>query len=102
CSDDGKADPNAPDADSQSSADADVSASSGCGISASQATGEFVPFELDVGGQTRGYFVLLPDGYDPARAYPVVYQFHGCSTQAAKENNNVPVQNHSEEQAIHV
>lgn len=55
---------------------------------------------MSVQGTTRTYFVWLPEGYDPHRAYPVVYQFHGCSDN--RETNNVPVQNESGGDAIHV
>lgn len=76
--------------------------SAGCGNAPAIATGEFVPGTLDVGGESRDWFVWLPDGYDPERAYPVVYQFHGCSDNPARENNNVPVQRESGSDAIHV
>jgi polyhydroxybutyrate depolymerase len=74
--------------------------SEGCGIALSETTGEWLAKTVDVGGTTREYFVYLPAGYDPARAYPVIYQFHGCSSSPDKENNNVPVQNESGADAI--
>ena len=73
--------------------------SDGCGIPLGEATGEWLPKTVDVGGATRAYFVYLPDGYDPARAYPVIYQFHGCSAPP-QENNNVPIENESGADAL--
>lgn len=73
---------------------------SGCGIDPGIDTGEWVERSVSAGGTTRVYFVWLPEGYDPDRAYPVVYQFHGCSDN--RESNNVPVQNESGGDAIHV
>jgi polyhydroxybutyrate depolymerase len=55
-----------------------------------------------VDGASRTYFVWLPAGYDPLRPYPVVYQLHGCSGSATREDNNVPVQRESGTEAIHV
>src|SRR5690606_17715959 len=43
----------------------------------------------------------LPTGYDSGRAYPVVYQLHGCS-DADRQNNNVPVERESDADAINV
>lgn len=57
-------------------------------------------FELD--GVTREYWVWLPTPYDPERAYPVVYQFHGCSDGEDRWNNNPPVQDSSGADAIHI
>jgi polyhydroxybutyrate depolymerase len=34
------------------------------------------PCMLDVGGTQRKYWVQLPDGYDPKRPYPIVFQYH--------------------------
>lgn len=74
--------------------------SAGCGMPSELATGEWIERSVDVDGTTRVWFVWLPEGYDPARRYPVVYQWHGCSDR--RENNNVPVQRESGGDAIHV
>ncbi len=76
--------------------------SEGCGVAADITTGEWVERSTEVGGVTRVWFVWLPEGYDSERAYPVVYQWHGCSDRPERENNNVPVQRESGADAIHV
>lgn len=82
--------------------DAGPGGSAGCGMPSALPTGEWVGDTIEAGGMTRNYFVWLPEGYDPARPYPVVYQFHGCSDNPMRENNNVPVQRESGADAIHV
>ncbi len=74
----------------------------GCGAPAAIAEGAWVEQSIDVGGVSRVFFVHLPTGYDPSRAYPVVHQFHGCSDSATREDNNVPVERESGTDAIHV
>lgn len=65
-------------------------------------TGEWVAQSVDVAGTARDYWLYLPDGYDPSRAYPIVYQFHGCSDGENRQNNNPPVERESGSEAIHV
>ena len=77
-----------------------VSGSEGCGNPLTDATGEWVGKAIDVGGAQREYFVYLPVSYDPARPYPVVYQFHGCSSNPDRQNNNPPVQDYVQGDAI--
>ena len=72
----------------------------GCGRAPTVATGELVLQTLESGGTTRDWAVLLPEGYDPDRRYPVVYQFHGCSDNPMRETNNVPTQRESGADAI--
>lgn len=73
----------------------------GCGEAASIALGSWVEQTVSVPGEgSRAYFVRLPADYDPNEPYPVVYQLHGCSE--SREANNVPVENHSGNEAIHV
>lgn len=74
--------------------------SEGCGIALAEPTEAWNAKTIDVGGTAREYFVWLPAGYDPERPYTVVYQFHGCSSNPQKENNNVPIQNESGPDAI--
>lgn len=77
-----------------------ASGSQGCGTASADPTAQWVAKTADVSGVTRDYFVRLPAGYDETRAYPVIYQFHGCSSSAQKENNNVPVEQSSGPDAI--
>lgn len=90
--------------DTTSLAKADVNAppqgSAGCGKVVDLVTQEWVAQAVDVAGVTREYWVWLPATYDSARVYPVVYQWHGCSSNAERQNNNVPVHKHSGEDAI--
>lgn len=83
-----------------SSSSSGTMGSMGCGQALSEPTGQWNAKTIDVGGTMRDYFVYLPPGYDPTRAYPVVYQFHGCSTATDKESNNVPIETESKGDAI--
>jgi polyhydroxybutyrate depolymerase len=81
--------------------DASVGArSGGCGRAPEIMLNTWVSRSLTVASMSRAYYVRLPTGYDSARAYPVVYQFHGCSTAEARQDNNVPVHNASGADAI--
>lgn len=51
---------------------------------------------MTIQGQQRSWWTWIPETYDPMRAYPVVVLLHGCTG----DNNNVPVQNYSQEDAI--
>lgn len=77
-----------------------IEGTTGCGQPLAIATAEWVPMTVDADAVTREYFVYLPEGYDPDRPYPVVYQFHGCSESVDRHNNNVPVHGHSGSDAI--
>jgi len=71
--------------------------STGCGTPASGALGAWVEQPtIDVRGVARRWWVWLPMGYDPMRAYPVVFLLHGCGT----ETNNVPMQRVTGDDAI--
>lgn len=74
----------------------------GCGVAPVDATAQWAEHQMFVDGVMRQYFVWLPEPYDPQRAYPVVYQFHGCSDGDDRWTNNPPVQDHSGADAIHV
>ncbi|MEO8705557.1 MAG: hypothetical protein ABI867_36340 [Kofleriaceae bacterium] len=77
-----------------------IEGSLGCGEPAAIATETFVAQSITVGGAARDYFVRLPADYDPAHAYPVVYQQHGCSSAPTREDNNVPLEGQSAGDAI--
>lgn len=74
--------------------------SAGCGAPADIATAEWVERTASVDGVSRTWFVWLPEGYDAGRAYPVVYQWHGCSGAETRENNHPPLQRESGADAI--
>ena len=48
--------------------------SQGCGVQSP--TGTFHQ-SVDVGGESRSFFVSVPDDYDPDRRYPLVFGYHG-------------------------
>lgn len=69
----------------------------GCGATFAQPAEQWTEQEaIEVTGSKRRWWVWLPANYDPQRPYPLVVLLHGCGN----ENNNVPIQNHSGEQAI--
>lgn len=74
--------------------------SAGCGMATSAAPATWVEETVTVIGANRPYFVYLPTGYDPSRAYPIIYQLHGCSDSATPEDNNVPVHRETGADAI--
>jgi len=58
--------------------------SAGCGKVRSETPGQYVRFTLGVAcepdnAQDRLYYVRLPPGYDPNRAYPTIYLGQGCN-----------------------
>ncbi len=53
--------------------------SAGCGMAPTQALSSWVEQpKLAVNGKDRQWWVWLPMNYDPTRAYPIVFTFHGC------------------------
>ncbi|MEM9195487.1 MAG: hypothetical protein AAGF12_40330 [Myxococcota bacterium] len=88
--------------DATEGGDAAPIGSAGCGGEPGLEREIWLPQTLSVAGVARDWFLWLPEDYDPNRSYAVVYQFHGCSDQPERENNNVPVQEESGGDAIHV
>ncbi len=73
--------------------------SPGCGMAAGQALKSWVERPmLNVAGTDRQWWVWLPENYDPTRAYPLIFNFHGCSNA----NNIVPMPNVAGADAIQV
>ncbi len=71
--------------------------SAGCNLPSSQMTATWVAQDpLMIDGTPREWSVWMPEGYDPERAYPVVFLFHGCTSGT----NNLPMQNVTGEDAI--
>ncbi|CAN5715887.1 hypothetical protein BH11MYX2_BH11MYX2_26900 [soil metagenome] len=71
--------------------------SAGCGVASTTTPAMFAKRTVMT---DRDLWVRTPTNYDPARAYPVIYQLHGCSDAATRETNNVPVENQVGEDAI--
>ncbi|MEM9692264.1 MAG: hypothetical protein AAGA56_06955 [Myxococcota bacterium] len=82
--------------------DPPIVGSAGCGVAVEDAAETWIENTLTVGDTERRYYQYLPPDYEPTRAYPVVYQFHGCSTNPERQNNNPPVQDASGADAIHI
>jgi poly(3-hydroxybutyrate) depolymerase len=56
-----------------------VTPSAGCNMAAGMELGKWVEQpKLDVNGTDRQWWIWLPTGYDPSKAYPVIFNFHGC------------------------
>jgi polyhydroxybutyrate depolymerase len=83
---------------------AHVMPSDGCGMPAGQALATYVKYTEMVTGVSakaspRNYYVWLPTGYDPMRAYPTVFVGPGCGSngmqgiqiQTASGNNAIVV-----------
>jgi polyhydroxybutyrate depolymerase len=50
--------------------------SAGCGIK-QIGSNDFKPMQLTIQNQTRTYHLRVPAGYNPDRAYPLIFLFHG-------------------------
>jgi poly(3-hydroxybutyrate) depolymerase len=73
-----------PDADAGPSV-APGARSAGCGMTTTQTLGDYVKFTESVPGvpaawMSRNYYVRLPAGYDPTRAYQTVFVGPGCGS----------------------
>lgn len=66
-------------------------------MTAAQALETFVEHDLTVGEYQRSYFVRLPTGYDPTRAYPLLIIGPGCGGSG---DNAIPVQDEAGADAI--
>jgi polyhydroxybutyrate depolymerase len=51
--------------------------SAGCGIM-QEATGNFKPMQIQVLNQNRTYHLRVPSSYNPNRAYPLIFRWHGA------------------------
>lgn len=59
--------------------------SAGCGKPAPVAPGTSAAEALNSGGRSRAYRLHVPVGYQPARPYPLVLNFHGHGSTAARQ-----------------
>jgi polyhydroxybutyrate depolymerase len=76
---------------------APAAASPGCNLPAAQALASWVEQpKLPVNGKDRQWWIWLPTDYNPTRAYPVVFTFHGCGSP----DNYVPMQKVTADKAI--
>ena len=71
--------------------------SPGCNMAAGQALNSWVEQpKLNVAGTDRQWWVWLPTNYDPKKPYPLVFNFHGCSSS----DNIVPMNKVTADKAI--
>lgn len=76
---------------------ASATPSAGCMQPANQDLATWVEQpKLSVNGKQRQWWVWLPEGYDPKRAYPVVFTLHGCGGPS----NYIPMQQKTGKDAI--
>lgn len=69
----------------------------GCGTAATDTPGTFVLHNTTAGSFDRSYYVRLPEGYDPMRAYPLMLIGPGCGGSG---DMAIPVQNEAGDDAI--
>ncbi len=74
-----------------------ATSSPGCNVPAGQALNSWVEQpKLNVAGTDRQWWVWLPTNYDPKKPYPLVFNFHGCSSS----DNIVPMNKVTADKAI--
>jgi poly(3-hydroxybutyrate) depolymerase len=74
--------------------------SAGCGSTESVASGRFT---IDVAGNPREYILALPQGYDPARPYRLIFTWHpGGGTAQQTANNYYGLRQLAQDSAIFV
>ncbi|MBK6919769.1 MAG: hypothetical protein IPH07_20405 [Deltaproteobacteria bacterium] len=73
-----------------------LGASMGCGGQ----PGSILDGVIDVGGVAREYIIELPTDYDPTRAYPLVFGFHGLTENMSTSQSRFRVQQEWDGEAI--
>jgi polyhydroxybutyrate depolymerase len=93
-------DPAAEPGDTPPVADGAPVESDGCGSTEDVASGRFT---VDVAGNSRDYILALPEDYDPARPYPLVFTWHpGGGTAQGTANNYYGLRQLADDTAIFV
>ncbi|HQY63632.1 MAG: hypothetical protein IPF92_19145 [Myxococcales bacterium] len=72
----------------------------GCGVAAKPSPAAGDKKTVDVGAAKRSYVLYVPAGYDPSRAYPVVFVFHGIGANGTQMSQFVKMQDYSAGNAI--
>ena len=75
-----------------------VMASAGCDKMPAQALASYI--RQNVMGQNRVYDLYIPDGYQPSRAYPVIFVDHGCDGSIPFSTGNNSMQKVTQGNAI--
>lgn len=66
--------------------------SAGCGKPATPSVAAGEAKKIDAGGKARSYLLYVPKGYDPNRAYPLVFVVHGLGATGPKMAQFVKMQ----------
>lgn len=74
--------------------------SAGCGKAI--APGFVSSLSIDVAGKKRSYALTVPSGYDPTRAYPLIFAFHGDGGTGAGLRGGLKLEAAASDQAIFV
>lgn len=72
----------------------------GCGVAAKASPPAGDKKTVDVGAAKRSYVLYVPAGYDPSRAYPVVFVFHGIGANGTQMSQFVKMQEYAAGDAI--
>ncbi len=73
----------------------------GCGAPAAQ-SGFATGLTIQVDGQNRTYALFVPPGYDPKKAYPLVFAFHGDGGSGAGIRSSMKLEEQANGAAIFV
>ncbi len=74
-----------------------INYSSGCGL-AQVGTNEFTPVEITIQGQARKYHLRVPANYNPERAYPLIFLYHGYGGNGL--SGGLGIDHHAQDNAI--
>ncbi|HVH40736.1 MAG TPA: PHB depolymerase family esterase [Labilithrix sp.] len=55
---------------------------------------------MEFGGKTRSYILVVPEGYDASKSYPLVLSFHGNPSSATFQASHLPFESVSKEAAV--
>jgi polyhydroxybutyrate depolymerase len=69
----------------------------GCGV-ANKGAGNFVPMKIRVMNQDRTYHLRVPSTYDPSRAYPLIFRWHGAGGNGL--SGGLDIESSAQENAI--
>lgn len=74
-----------------------INYSPGCGL-AQVGTNQFTPVEITIQNQARKYHLRVPANYDPERAYPLIFLYHGYGGNGL--SGGLGIEYHAQDNAI--